>query len=58
MKGPDFYAYGTIYAAGFFLFAFLTGVTMLIVSFRHFSAPDSFVMLSAYRAISSASWHF
>ena len=58
MKGSAFYAYGTIYAAGFSLFSFLTGVTMLVVTLRHVLSPDSYVMLSAYSAISSASWQF
>ena len=58
MKGPAFYAYGTIYAVGFSLFTFLTGVTMLVVTLRHVLSPDEFIMLSAYDAISSASWQF
>ena len=58
MKGPAFYAYGTIHMAGFSLFAFLTGVTMLVVTVRHALNPDTFAMFSAYRAISSASWWF
>ena len=59
MKGPSFYSYGTIYTAGFSLFALLTGVTMLIVTLRHVLDPHNhFSMLSAYSAISSASWQF
>ncbi len=58
MKGPAFYAYGTIYAAGFTLFALLTGVTMLTVTLRRVISPDSYTMLSAYSAISSAGWQF
>lgn len=57
-KGPTFYAYSTIYAAGFSLFALLTGLTMLIVTVRHFLSPFSFAMLNAYSAISSAGWQF
>ena len=58
MKGPAFYAYGTIYAAGFSLFALLTGLTMLTVTLRRAISPDGYTMLSAYSAISSASWQF
>ena len=58
MKGPAFYAYGTIYAAGFSLFALLTGITMLAVTLRRVISPDNYTMLSAYSAISSASWQF
>lgn len=57
-KGPAFYTYGTIHAAGFALFALLTGVTMLIVTLRHVLRPQDFSMLYAYSAISSASWQF
>ncbi len=57
-KGPAFYAYSTIYAAGFSLFSLLTGFTMLIVTVRHFLAPYNFAMLNAYSAISSAGWQF
>ena len=57
-KGPAFYAYSTIHAAGFSLFALLTGFTMLIITVRHFLAPYSFAMLNAYSAISSAGWQF
>ena len=56
--GPAFYAYSTIYAAGFSLFALVTGITMLIISIRHFLTPYDFAMMNAYGAISSASWHF
>ncbi len=57
-KGPAFYAYGTIHAAGFSLFALLTGLTMLTVTLRHLLQPRDYTMLSAYSAISSASWQF
>ena len=57
-KGPAFYAYATIHAAGFSLFALLTGVTMLTVTLRHILQPHSYTMLSAYSAITSASWQF
>ena len=58
MNGPAFYAYGTIHCAGFSLFALLTGVTMLIVSVRHALSPRDYNMLSAYSAITRASWSF
>ena len=58
LKGPAFYAYGTIHCAGFSLFALLTGVTMLIVSVRHGLSPRDYSMLSAYSAITRASWFF
>ena len=57
-RGPAFYAYGTIHAAGFGLFALLTGLTMLIVTLRHVLRPYDFNMYSAYGAICSASWQF
>ena len=57
-KGPAFYSYGTIHAAGFSLFALLTGLTMLVVTLRHILWPRDFSMFSAYSAICSASWQF
>ena len=57
-KGPAFYSYGTIHAAGFGLFSLLTGLTMLGVTLRHALYPHDFSMLSAYSAICSASWQF
>ncbi len=57
-KGPAFYTYGTIYAAGFSLFALLTGVTMLAVTLQRAISPDHYTMFSAYSMISSASWQF
>ena len=57
-KGSAFYAYGTIHAAGFSLFAALTGLTMLVVTLRHVARPRDFSMLYAYSAISGASWRF
>ena len=43
-KGPAFYSYGTIYAAGFSLFALLTGLLMLMVTVRHISKPFDYSM--------------
>ena len=57
-RGPAFYAYATIHAAGFSLYALLTGVTMLVVTLRHALRPYDFSMFSAYSAICSASWQF
>ena len=57
-KGPAFYGYATIHAAGFSLFSLLTGLTMLGVTLRHLLRPHEFSMLSAYSAICSASWRF
>ena len=57
-KGSAFYAYGTIHAAGFSLFALLTGLTMLTVTLRHVLKPHDYSMMYAYQAISGASWRF
>ncbi len=57
-KGPAFYAYGTIYYAGFSLFALISGLTMLTVAVRHLVDPAGYPMFSAYGAISRASGHF
>ena len=57
-KGPAFYAYGTIHAAGFSLFALLSGLMMLAVTLRHVLRPRDFSMLYAYSAIAAASWRF
>ncbi len=57
-KGPDYYAYSTIYAAGFGLFALVTGITMARVTLLHAIDPGAFSMMSAYRAIDGASLRF
>ena len=57
-KGPMFYAYSTIHAVGFSLFALLTGLTMLTVTLRHLLDPKGYSMYSAYAAIAGASWRF
>jgi len=57
-RGPAFYAYSTIYTAGFSLFALLTGLLMLQITARHVLDPANYSMLSAYSAISSASANF
>lgn len=53
-KGPAFYDYGTIYYAGFFLFALATGLTMLRVTADHLIHPETYSMYSAYSRISDA----
>ena len=58
VKGPAFYAYATIHAVGFGLFALLTGLFMLGVSLRHALHPESYAMCSAYDAISGAGYRF
>lgn len=57
-KGPAFYGYGTIHAAGFGLFSLLTGIAMLEVTLRHILRPHDFSMMYAYSAISGAGWRF
>ena len=57
-KGPAFYSYATVYFSGFSLFSLATGGTMLLVTARHLIEPQSFSMLSAYEAISSAGTQF
>ena len=57
-RGPAFYSYSTIYAAGFSLFALLTGLTMLYATVRHLLHPADFLMLSAYSLIAGASGSF
>lgn len=54
----EFYSYGTIYAAGFSIFALLTGLLMAYVSVCHILHPGEYRMLNAYLEISRASWHF
>ena len=39
-SGPSFYSYSTIYAAGFSLFALLTGLLMAYVTLRHALRPQ------------------
>ena len=54
-KGTAFYDYGTIYYAGFSLFALASGLVMLRVTVLHFAHPESYSMYEAYAAISGAS---
>ena len=57
-KGPAYYAYSTIYFAGFALYTFVTGLVMLSVTLRHISDPVHYNMLSGYSAIYTASIRF
>ncbi len=54
-EGPAFYDYGTIYYAGFSLFALATGLVMMSVTVSHITRPYEYSMLSAYSAVSGAS---
>ena len=54
-KGAAFYDYGTIYYAGFSLFALATGLVMLSVTVSRLVHPESFSMYTAYSAVSGAS---
>ena len=57
-KGPAYYSYSTIYAAGITAFSFVTGAVLLYLTIHHFIDPDRFTMLDAYSAISSAGLMF
>lgn len=57
-RGPAFYAYSTVYQAGFSIMALLTGLMMLRTTVMHLTHPDQYNMLSVYRAITGASWRF
>lgn len=58
VEPPTFYAYTTIYAAGFSLFSLLTGATMSYVTLRHLLRPSAFSMLRAYDVVSRAGYVF
>ena len=57
-KGSGFYAYTTIYFAGFSIFSLVTGVVMGFVTAAHLNDPVTYNMLSAYGTLSSASTLF
>ena len=57
-KGPAYYAYATIYFAGFSLFSLATGLLMLRVTVAHLLDPVNYSMLYAYRMIDDASIQF
>ena len=54
-KGAAFYDYGTVYYAGFSLFALASGLVMLSVTVSHLLHPEAYSMYEAYSAISGAS---
>jgi len=57
-KGTAYYAYSTIYFAGFSLFALVTGMLMLRVTVSHIVRPVDFSMFAAYGTINGASKQF
>ena len=57
-KGAAFYDYGTIYYAGFSLFALVTGMTMMMLTIFHAVHPEEYHMMSVYSSISGASAWF
>ena len=57
-KGAAFYAYSTIYLAGFSLFMLLTGITFAFGAAHHMRNPSEFPMMSVYARISSAGYQF
>ena len=57
-KGSSFYAYSTIYFAGFSVFALVTGVLMLQITVLHLRDPYNYSMMTVYHVINSASIQF
>ena len=57
-KGAAYYAYSTIYFAGFSLFALVTGLLMLRITVSHLLRPADFSMFAAYSTINGASKQF
>lgn len=57
-RGPRFYAYSTIYMAGFSLFLLLTGLLLLTTTVQHLLHPSGFSMMSVYNQICSAGSNF
>ncbi len=57
-KGTAYYAYSTIYFAGFSLFALVTGLLMLRVTVAHIARPADYSMFAAYGIINGASKQF
>lgn len=58
VRGSDFYDYMSLYFSGFSIFALATGAVMISLTVRHIADPAGFSMMSAYAAVSSASWRF
>ena len=57
-RGPSFYAYTTVYFAGFSLFALVSGLTIAAVAAAHLRDPVHYSMMSAYSTINGASAHY
>ena len=57
-RGSAYYAYSTIYYAGFSLFSLITGLAMLNVTVMHLKNPVNYSMLSVYSTINGASMRF
>ena len=57
-KGAAFYAYSSVYFAGFFLFALVTGVVMASVTTGHLIKPVQYSMMGIYSTINRASISF
>ena len=56
--GVEQYSYATVYFAGLFLFALISGLELTTVTIRHLLWPRDYSMLSAYGALNSASKRF
>ena len=57
-RGPAFYAYATIYYAGFSLFSLSTGLVLLRITLAHLLRPQTYPMNYIYSALSGASTWF
>jgi len=57
-RGPAYYAYSTVYFAGFSLFSLVTGLLMLRLTAQHIFNPEKFSMYSIYGTINGASKQF
>ncbi len=57
-RGPAFYAYATIYYAGFSIFSLVTGLVLLRITLAHLIRPESFPMNYIYSTLSGASTRF
>ena len=57
-RGPAFYAYSTIFCAGGFLFTFVNGVILLIVTLKFLFRPEEMLMISVYSTICCAGAQF
>ena len=57
-KGSSFYAYTTIYFAGFSIFSTVTGIVLSFITVQHLIDPLSYPMYYAYRVLCGASLQF